>query len=167
MTALPLHPALTHLPLGLSLVAPFALFWALWATRRGEDRRVWALPAVLQLLVLLGGVLAYQTGSREEERVERRVPEAALETHEDRAQVFLGAAAAAALLAAGALATRGRTSRWLGGLAAGASFATLGLGLAVGHAGGALVYRYGAASAAVSASAPSAISEPKAHDDED
>lgn len=166
MTALPVHPALTHLPLGLALVAPFALLWGLWASRRGTERRAWILPAALQILVLAGGLLAYQTGSREEERVEGRVPEAALETHEHRAQAFLGAATAAALLAAGALATQGRASRWIGGLAAGASFAALGLGLAVGHAGGALVYRHGAAAVASTPDAAPTATPERPHDDD-
>lgn len=166
MTSLPVHPALTHLPLGLALVAPLALLWGLWASRRGTDRQVWILPVALQVLVLAGGLLAYQTGSREEDQAERRVPKVALETHERRAQVFLGASTAAALLAVGALAARGRAARWSGGFAAGASLAALVLGLATGHAGGTLVYQHGAGTTAAAGGAvqPQATDQPR-HED--
>jgi uncharacterized membrane protein len=164
MNGFPLHPALTHLPLGLALVSPFALLWALWNTRREGDRRPWLLPVALQVLVLAGGIVAYQTGSREEERVERLVPEAALEAHEHRAQAFLAAASAAALLSLGALALRGRAVRWAGGFAAAAGFATLGLGLATGHAGGTLVFRHGAAAASAPGPAPAGLPEAPGHD---
>lgn len=164
MTGLPLHPALTHLPLGLALVSPFALLWALWSTRREGGRRPWFLPVALQVLVLVGGILAYQTGSREEERIERLVPEAALETHEHRAQAFLAAAGAAALLSLGALALRGRASRWAAGLAAATGFAALGLGMATGHAGGTLVFRHGAAASLAAGTAPPVRHESFGHD---
>lgn len=148
MNGLPLHPALTHLPLGVDLVAPFVWLWALWASHRDSSRRTWALPAFLQVVVLAGGLLAYRTGAAEEDRVGRTVPKAALETHEHRAQAFLAASSAAAVLALGALAFRGRAAKWSGGLAAAAGFAALGLGLATGHAGGELVFRHGAAATA-------------------
>jgi hypothetical protein len=43
----------------------------------------------LQTLLLGAGLFAMSTGEREEERVERVVPEAALSTHEAAAEQFI------------------------------------------------------------------------------
>jgi hypothetical protein len=69
------------------LAAGFA--WAL-LTRRVRPR-AWAVVVLLQAFLLVAGLAAMNTGEREEARVERIVPEAALEKHEERAGQFLWA----------------------------------------------------------------------------
>ncbi len=92
MTSLPLHPAVVHLPLGLAFVMPalaLGFAWALW-TGRIRPRARLALVA-LQALLLGAGLVAMNTGEREEDRVERIVPDTALHTHEAAAEPFVWA----------------------------------------------------------------------------
>lgn len=141
-----LHPAIVHLPLGVAIVMPLlfaALTWALWTGRLG--RRGFLLGALLQAAILAGGLVALRTGGADEERVESVVPEAAIERHEQLAQVFTGAAGLTLLLALGAASFPERAARKLALAATVASVGVLGLGVAVGHAGGQLVYQHGAA----------------------
>jgi uncharacterized membrane protein len=93
MTSLPLHPAIVHLPLGLAFVMPAlaaGFAWALW-TRRVRSRGAWVAVVALQAVLLGGGLVAMNTGEREEERVERIVPDAAIERHEADAEQFVWA----------------------------------------------------------------------------
>ena len=85
--------------------------------------------------------MAVETGQREEDRVERVVPEQHLERHEEAAERFLGLSVALMALTVAGLA-RGR----IGALLARSRFFALALvvaGVQVGHSGGTLVYRMG------------------------
>lgn len=153
----PLHPAIVHFPLVLAFLLPLFAAGALWAIRRGaRPRRAWSIP-VLAALVLAGSAwAAVETGEAQDERVERVVAEAPLSAHEEMAETFLSASAVVALLAAAGLfgGVVGKITR--PATAIGSLALVLGA-LRVGHSGGQLVYRYGAASAyapEVSASAP-------------
>lgn len=162
-TELPLHPALVHLPLGASMLVPLvalALTVALW--RRWWPRSTWAVVVALQLCVVGGGWLALLTGEQEEDRVERVVPHSAIETHEERAELFVGAAAAVLALSVAALVLgRFETPRLLLTLAVTAgSGVVAGLGAWTGHAGGELVYRHGAASAYTGGATPGGLEAP-------
>ena len=149
MDTTPLHPAVVHLPLALALLLPPAALGAAWALWTGRLRaRAWFAVVALQALLLAGGLVARQTGSSDEERVEAVVQESAIERHEALADQFLWMAGAALLVmlvvpfAPGPALARGA--------AVAAVFATvvvLGAGYRVGHAGGELVYVHGAASA--------------------
>jgi hypothetical protein len=89
-----------------------------------------------------------RTGEAEEERVEDVVSERALETHEERGEVFTWLAGMA--LAAGVAALVIPTRRAQLAAAAAASVAAVAVGGAaywVGHSGGELVYKNGAAAA--------------------
>lgn len=150
MNQLPLHPAIVHLPLALAVVVPIvglALLVALWRQWL-PGRSAW-LAVGLQALLVGTGFVAMQTGEADEERVERLVGEAALEAHEEAASAFVWAGAG--VLGAGLLSLLMlRGSR--GPLAATAittagAFVVLGLAYRAGEAGGALVYRHGAAAA--------------------
>ena len=93
MTSLPLHPAIVHLPLGLAFVIPAlaaGFAWALW-TGRVRPRGAWLTVIALQALLLGSGFVAMNTGEREEDRVERIVPDAAIERHEEYAEQFVWA----------------------------------------------------------------------------
>jgi uncharacterized membrane protein len=144
---LPLHPAIVHAPLGLALAVPvllLALTIALF--RRKVSPRAFLVGVLLQAIVVGGGLLALATGNAEESRVEAVVSEAALDRHEDLATIFVIMAAATLVTAVAASFTRDRWSRGFAVVSTGASVGVLALGLAVGHAGGNLVYRDGAAS---------------------
>lgn len=153
--AIPLHPALVHLPMGLSVVLPLvaiAVALALWRGKLG--RPSWWVVVGLQAMLVGGAFVALNTGERDEERVEAVVPEAAIEAHEDAAKQFtLGAVLTLVLAGAGLLR---RSDRWLRASSvatAVASLLVLGLGLRVGHAGGELVYAHNAGAAFGGASA--------------
>jgi uncharacterized membrane protein len=149
MTSLPLHPALVHLPLALAFVLPMvaaAGAWALWTARLRP--RAWIAVVALQAILLGGGMVAMNTGEREEGRVERIVPESALEVHEAYAEQFVWATGATLALAALVLVSRRRA------LAQSLTVATVvgtvivaAAAIRVGHAGGRLVYEHNAGAA--------------------
>ncbi|MBY0401618.1 hypothetical protein K2X89_15095 [Myxococcota bacterium] len=141
----PLHPALVHFPIALALLAPLIAVGFLWAIHsRRLPARAWLAVVLLQAVVWGSGWLTAETGEDEEERVERVVREDPIEEHEQAAEWFIWIAAATVPIAgAGLLA---------GGIGAGArGLAVVGTLLAaiavarVGHTGGELVYRHGAA----------------------
>jgi hypothetical protein len=152
MFGLPLHAAIVHIPLGVAVVVPIvmaALVVALF--RRAITRRSFQVAALLQAVVVGGALVALKTGNAEEDRVEAVVGDPAIDRHERLASVFLVAAGGTlALVLAAALAPQ-RLTRPLAVTATAASIAALGAGVAVGHAGGELVYRHGAAAAYVGA----------------
>lgn len=155
MGSLPLHPAIVHVPLGLALVVPMIAAGLWWATRRGWlPLRSWAVVVALQAVLFAGALLALRTGEQDEERVERVVRESRIERHEERAEVFVGGAGGTLALATLVLLPFGdRVRRGIAAGAVVASVGVLGLGAWVGHSGGELVYREGAASAHVASSA--------------
>lgn len=142
MTSTPLHPAIVHLPLGLAFVIPLlaiGLAWALWTGR--TQTRSWLIVILLQALLVAGGILAMNTGEREEDRVEAVVPKQALHTHESLATQFLWAAGITLGLAILPITSRRpNVVRVLTGAAVVASFVVAGAALRAGHAGGQLVY---------------------------
>jgi uncharacterized membrane protein len=114
-----LHPAVVHLPLGLALL----------------------IALLVQFLIVLGSYAAIRTGEGEEDRVERLVPHAALESHEEAAQVFAWAAAGLLALTLLPLLPLGsRFRRVLPFILFGLSIVVLALALRTGKAGGDLVY---------------------------
>lgn len=148
MTELPLHPLLVHFPIVLSVLLPLASLAALLAAlRSGSGRKPWAAVFLVHALLLGSALLAVRTGERDEERVERVLAsEAPLESHEEKAELFMKSIGAALLVAAlgwapGALGVAGKVAH------VAASLAILFLGWQAGHTGGKLVYQYGAASA--------------------
>lgn len=144
---LPLHPVFVHLPLALSGLLPAVALAGLWlGGRRASPRRAWLAAVAGSGLLALSAWAAVATGETEEERVESFVPATALETHEDRADLFLGLAAITLAVSLVGLApgSTGRVARWL---AAGLALVVLAAGVRVGDAGAQLVYRYGAAGA--------------------
>jgi cytochrome c peroxidase len=143
----PLHPAVVHFPIALAVALPLAALWALVAIRRGADAtRVWSLVVAAGLLLFAFSWVAVYTGGTQEDVVERAVPEGALNAHEESGERFrVLAGLAVVLLGLGLLPGRvGRAGRAVGVVAAaGLTFAAW----QTGHAGGELVYRYGAANA--------------------
>jgi uncharacterized membrane protein len=145
----PLHPAVVHFPIVLMFLLPVAAVAALWLIRNGARvSRAWTLVLAAAAALAASAWLAVETGESDEEAVERVVAEAPIGRHEEAAERFL-------LLAGGMVVLAG-LGLVRGPVGAGARLATmvgaLGLaaaGVAVGHSGGELVYRHGAAAAHV------------------
>jgi len=154
MEEIPLHPALVHIPLGLSVVMPVlaaAIGLALlkgWATKP-----MWLVVIALQAVLVVGGLAAMNTGEDEEEVVEELVDERFIEEHEERAEAFVWGAGVTLALSAAVLVLGPQQVGAAALVTAAAAAVTLGLGYRVGHSGGELVFRHGAASAYVGATA--------------
>jgi uncharacterized membrane protein len=147
MLPYPLHPAIVHFPVVLAFLLPLFAIGSVWAIRRGaRPRRSWSIPLAGALALVASAWLAVKTGEAQDERVERVVAEQPLSTHEEMAEAFLTGSAVVALVAVTGLVGGmvGRTARGL--TVVGALALVVGAAL-VGHSGGQLVYRYGAAAA--------------------
>jgi uncharacterized membrane protein len=143
----PLHPAVVHFPVVLMILLPLIAIGAWWAIRRGASpSRAWLFPVAGAAALALSSWVAVETGESEEERVEDLVAEQRLHQHEEAAERFLGLSAALFVLTAAGLA-RGGIGRAARGAATVGALALVAAGVQVGHSGGNLVYRYGAASA--------------------
>lgn len=143
----PLHPAVVHFPIVFVILLPVVAVWALLAIRRGaRPLRAWAIPVALAAALALSSWVSVETGETQGERVERVVAHAPLESHEDAAELFL-TLSGVLLLVAGAGLIRGRVGQVARGVATVGALALVGVGVQVGHSGGQLVYRHGAASA--------------------
>lgn len=176
MTSLPLHPAIVHLPLGLAFVIPLLAVGFAWALSRGQVRsRAWLSIIALQAMLLGAGVVAMNTGEREEDRVERVVPDAALEQHEEYAEQFVWATGLTLVLAGLVLVFRKpAVARALTLATVAGTLVVAAAAVRVGHAGGQLVYVHnaGAAYAAAPQSTASTGAKPDAraiqrHGDDD
>jgi uncharacterized membrane protein len=149
----PLHPAIVHFPIVLAFLLPLFAIGALVAIRKGaRPLRAWSLPLVIGAALTLSSWVAVQTGEAQDERVERVVGDAPLESHEEAAELFLTLSAALLLVSAtglvrGVVGRAGRITATVGAVALVVAAAQ------VGHSGGELVYRHGAASAYVPNSA--------------
>jgi uncharacterized membrane protein len=149
MEALPLHPKAVHIPLALSILMPLVTSGVLLAWWRGWfPRQTWLIVVGLQLVLAVTSLAAVRTGEAEEERVEEMVAHDPLEAHEELGELMLIvsgvvslAAIAAAVIPKVPLAMVCAMLTLLGQLSL--TF----IGIRVGDAGGALVYRHGAASA--------------------
>jgi uncharacterized membrane protein len=149
----PIHPAIVHVPLGLSFAIPIvALAALLWFWRGRSVTAVWLVVILLQCMVVGGALVALRTGEADEERVERIVGERPLETHESASKQFLAIAAASLLVSIIVLVPR--VSR-RGALIAAvvATLVTAGMAVRAGHSGGEVVYVHGGARAHIAPSA--------------
>ena len=143
----PLHPAVVHLPIALTLLLPPFAVGALWAIRRGaRPLRAWGIATALFAALSLSAWAAVETGEQADEQVERVVAERPLEAHEEAAETFLALSVVVLGVAAAGL-WRGRIGRAARALSTVGAVVLVGAGWQVGHSGGALVYQHGAASA--------------------
>ena len=143
----PLHPLIVHLPISMTVLLPLFALGALIAIRRGSRvLPVWALATAMIALTLGSGLLAKETGEDEEDAVEKVVAEQSIHTHEEAADDFI-LAAGVVLVIAGAGFVSGSVGSAARVLATVGTLAVLGFGYQVGHTGGLLVYRDGAAAA--------------------
>ena len=152
----PLHPALVHLPIALTVLVPIFALGSLIALKRGARPLVaWGITTALLAALAGSAWVSLETGEQQEETVESVVPEAAFETHEESAEAFLLLSVAVLGVAAvGLLKNRaGEAARYVAALG---TLALVVAGYRVGHSGGALVYQHGAASAYTQTSTPMA-----------
>ncbi len=148
LTAIPLHPALVHLPLGLAFALPILALGFTWALWSGHIRpRTWAAVVLLHAILLGAGLVALKTGQNEGEPVESVVPEPAIETHEEYAEQFLWVVALTLAVAAVLIVRRPTAVQALTAVTVLGTFLVAGAALRVGHAGGKLVYVHNAAAA--------------------
>ena len=146
MFGLPLHPLVVHFPIVLAVLLPVAVLVALLAIRKGTAlRRAWAVPIAFAAALTLSAYVAVNTGEAQEDRVERVVPERAIHVHEEAAERFLYLSGIL-LVVAGVGFVRGTIGRAARLVTAVGALALVGAGAQVGHSGGSLVYRDGAAS---------------------
>jgi uncharacterized membrane protein len=143
----PLHPAVVHLPLGLSVACPLLFGGLTLAIHRGWlPPRSWIIVVALQLLLVGSGWFAMEAGEDEEERVEQVVRKQAIHDHEERAEVFVWAAAITLALSL-VVFVAGERVVAAAAVATVAALVVLVLAYRTGISGGELVYRHGAASA--------------------
>lgn len=151
--SLPLHPLIVHMPIALTILVPLFAIGAFWAVSRGANvNKAWGLATGLIAATLLSGWIALQTGQNEEEKVEEVVNEGAIHEHEEAAEGFL-VTTGIVLLLAGAGLLKGRPGTIARGVATVGTLAMVGAGVNVGHSGGSLVYKEGAAMAYASPTA--------------
>lgn len=162
MSELFFHPKVVHIPMALAVLMPLivvGLLVAWW--RQWLPARVWLLAVGLQAVLVLSGVIAMRTGEHDEERVEKLVPEQAIEAHEEAAEVFVWTSAGVfALMLATAVLSHGRAGLPLAAVSAVGTVAVLALGVRTGQEGGELVYQHGAAQAYLTGGAAGAAPVP-------
>jgi len=143
----PLHPAIVHMPLALSVLLPFAVIFAIWAVRdSARTRPVWAVVVALTAILAISARVAVLTGQDQEEKVEDVVPHDPFEEHEEAGEQLFVIAAVVLVLAAGGL-MGGKVGDVARSLTVLGSVIVLVAALRVGKLGGELVYEHGAASA--------------------
>ncbi len=140
----PLHPAIVHFPVVLSVFIPLVAVGALWAIRQGaRPLRAWGVTTAVATVLALSAFAAVQTGEQQEERVEEAVGESRLELHAQAGETLLFTSAGLlAVFALGLMPGRtGRISRLVG---AAGTLAVVAVAYRVGSSGGELVYKYNA-----------------------
>jgi uncharacterized membrane protein len=143
----PLHPAIVHFPVVLAFLLPLVALGALWAIRRGSrPRAAWSVPLMLAVALAGSAWAAVQTGEGDAERAERVIAEDPIESHEEMAEAFLTASVTLAVIAFAGL-VGGRAGKVARVITAVGAVALVAGAARVGHSGGQLVYKHGAASA--------------------
>lgn len=149
MPDLPIHPAVVHVPLALSIVVPWlAIALAVWIGRGGVPARAWWLVVALQVVTAGGAFTAVKTGEKDAEKVGVAVPAEPLEEHEEAAEWFAWSTGIAlAFMLAPAFVGDAALARWLRVAAIAAALVSAAAGVRTGLLGGQLVYVHGAAAA--------------------
>ena len=140
----PLHPAIVHFPVVLSVLIPLVAIGALWAIRTGaRPTRAWGVTTAVAAVLALSAWAAAQTGEQQEERVEGTVGESRMEHHAEAGETLLiTSAGLLAVIALGLMpGNAGRVARFAG---AAGTLAVAAVAYQVGSSGGELVYKYNA-----------------------
>jgi uncharacterized membrane protein len=145
----PLHPAVVHLPIALAVIVPLFAIGAIIVIARGaKPLASWGITTALVAALAMSSYVALETGEDQEDKVEAVVPETAFEAHEESAEQFFQLSLVVlGISALGFLPrTAGTGARFV---ATAGTLALVFAGYRVGHSGGEMVYKYGAASAYV------------------
>ncbi len=146
---LPLHPAIVHIPMGLTVLLPvITLVLGLLYFRNFIGKKGLIAVSLLHLMLGASSYMALETGEEEEDKVERVVNESHIERHEEKAEVFMVATIVLGIFSlvifmvpTGILFNVSLSALIVAQLGLGF------LGYQVGHSGGELVYVYGAGQA--------------------
>lgn len=143
MSDLPLHPAVVHLPLGLTFALPIVFGWLWWVTRKGTARpQIWGLAIALHAMTAVGAFAAMTSGEQDLEPVATLVGEKVVQPHQEKGELFAYAVLAGLVVTFGGwffAPVRLAATVMAVGVAA--------LGLDAAHTGSQLVYQHGAANA--------------------
>lgn len=159
MLPIPLHPAVVHFPVVLAMLLPLVALASLHAIRRGARPTVaWGITTVVAALLVVSAWVSLASGEEAEERAEDVVAERIIDSHAQAAELFTIIAGGVLLFAVAGLA-KGKIGTGARIAASVGTLAVVGAGINVGHSGGQLVYRYGAAAAYATPSAMGATSK--------
>lgn len=148
MGQLPLHPALVHFPIVLSMLLPlFAMGAGVMAWRGRHGTRPWLIVPLLALLLVGTGLAAMSTGQSDAREVRRIVPKSAIDKHEDWAEALVWTACVTLLLSLWGLSPSPALRKGAMVATMVASIVLAGLAFKTGEEGGRLIYVYGAAQA--------------------
>ena len=152
---MPLHPLIVHIPLVLAGLVPFVAGFLAWQTGRGRGSRwAWAVALALEAAIVIGVLIAIDSGGDEAGVVRSVVPRDAIHEHADAAHWFEYATFATLALLIAATFLRDKLSAILGWIATAVALVTVAIGIRVGHLGGKVVFEY---------DAPAAYKTPAAH----
>jgi len=144
----PLHPAIVHFPIALAFILPvLILVFSLMIKKNKMAPQAWFIIIGLQLLTTVTGYVSLESGEEAEDVVEKVLDKKLIHEHEERAEIFVGSTVVALVLSTAAFFLRKEFQFILKLVVFVLSLVSSFLAYRTGHAGGELVYRYGAASA--------------------
>lgn len=168
-----LHPAIVHLPLGISVVLPVLGLLAVWLyfKRRDESAvfaRFWVALMVCLIAVSVGAFLAHETGEAGEHAIGKSLPEGTIELHEKYSKIFSALLYAATAVGALVFFLRGKLKGYAVLIVTALCSAALFAGILTGNAGGDLVYKHKAANylSPEGGAKPAAARPQKPHEDD-
>ena len=145
---MPLHPLIVHIPLVLSGLVPIVAGFLAFQTQKGRgSRKQWLVALALQAAIVIGVLIAIDTGGDEAGVVRSVVPRDAIHDHADAAHWFEYATFATLALIAAATFLRDKRAAIVGWIAAVVALVTCVIGIRVGHLGGKVVFEYDAPAA--------------------
>ena len=145
MLETPLHSALVHVPLGLTVLAPIILT-GLFLYRKAEmAKKTWIFIILTQFIGAESAILAKEYAEQDEHIVESAISEQIIEEDEERAETFTSALIATLAISILAFFIKKENySFYFFSLTLFFQILVVGLGHQVGSSGGELVYKYGA-----------------------
>ena len=153
---MPLHPLIVHIPLVLAGLVPIVagfLAWQAWRGRAG--RKSWLVALALQAVIVIGALVAVDTGGDEAGTARKVVPREAIRDHAQAADWFEYATFATLVpLAAAALLREPKQAAIAGAVAAVLALVMVAIGIRVGHLGGKVVFEHDAPAAYKSPAPP-------------
>ena len=146
---LPLHPALVHIPIGLCFSLPILTLVLLFFYKLKQLKKKGLLIIVILHALLFGSsLIAEETGEKDEHIVEQVINKEFIHNHEESAELFIKACLAVMILVGLLLILPiGRYSNVAMTLILFSQLSLVFLAYRVGHSGGELVYKHGAADA--------------------